>query len=395
MIALLAAAVVAGCVAGMPLPGGAPMAGGRIADPPGAAGSEARGAAARVDPFERARLGAEPAYLRFRADDTRLAMVIDDRRFTYLEFAEPVPAAAEFFDQDGAPLGHAAAGRVAAVAGIHQGILVRDGERASFASPNPLLAGQPPRPLPDAPEFLEARNRLEARSALAQAMQRALDASRNRGAGAAARPGTAAHGPGTAVVNESAAVAHPIGYPIAAAMAAAPARGGAIGSAAASRMMPFAPLSPPPSVPPPLTLAPLAIANASAVAPERGLIRVFFATASRTIVAPDDGLALLLREAAQADEIHVTGFTDATGSPESNEALARARADAIVQILIRRGIGAERIYSAGIASGGYIGDNQTDRGRALNRRAEVQLFRAGMPLPLGRSAAGREPPPSR
>jgi outer membrane protein OmpA-like peptidoglycan-associated protein len=133
----------------------------------------------------------------------------------------------------------------------------------------------------------------------------------------------------------------------------------------------------------PRQAAPLAAANASAAAPERGLIRVFFATASRAIVAPEDGLAMLLQEARNADEIRVTGFTDATGSREANDALALARADAVVQILLRRGVPAARIISHAVGADEYIADNASERGRALNRRVEVLLLRDGEPLSLG------------
>src|SRR5690606_36400520 len=134
-----------------------------------------------------------------------------------------------------------------------------------------------------------------------------------------------------------------------------------------------------------------AAAHASVAVPAHGLVRVFFATASRTIVAPDDGLGLLLREAPHADEIRVTGFTDATGSRETNDALARARADAVVQILLRRGAAPDRIFSGGIGAADYIADNATEKGRALNRRVEVVLLRDGRPLAFG-GASGRDCP---
>ena len=130
-------------------------------------------------------------------------------------------------------------------------------------------------------------------------------------------------------------------------------------------------------------LAPLTAANLMALQPEHGLVRIYFATASRAIVAPDDGLAALLREAPRADRIRVTGHTDAIGSRASNLVLARLRADAVTQILIRRGIDPARIEVAAVAADDYIAGNDTDRGRALNRRAEVLLLREGRPLKLG------------
>src|SRR5687768_16014986 len=66
----------------------------------------------------------EPRYLRFKPDETQLTGALDDGHFTYLEFATPVTGEAEFFDQDGRSLPAASAGRVAAVHGLHAGLLV-------------------------------------------------------------------------------------------------------------------------------------------------------------------------------------------------------------------------------------------------------------------------------
>lgn len=125
------------------------------------------------------------------------------------------------------------------------------------------------------------------------------------------------------------------------------------------------------------------MANLSASAAEQGLIRVFFASASRSIVAPDDGLATLLREAPQADEIRITGFTDAIGSKDANLRLARSRADAVAQILYRRGVASPRVVIDAVAGEEFLAGNDTDKGRALNRRAEIVLIKGGRPMLLG------------
>ena len=351
---------------------------------------------------------AEPQYVRFKAEETRLVSVVDDGRNVYLEFRGPVAADLEFFDQDGRSLPGVSAGRVVAVPGLHPGLLVRDGERASFAAPNPRAAGLPPPPLPAGQDHVEARARLENRGGLMQAMQRALDAARGRmSADAAARSSSVGGPPGAilapippapqfgpyaptaGMASPPAAQSAPRTHsPVSAylpgqaypARSASPASSSAASAASAAAGTPRLVAS--------LSLAPLALANASTAAPEQGLIRIFFASASRAIVAPEDGLGMLLKEAARADEIRVTGFTDAIGSPATNDALARARAEAVVQILLRRGIPRERIFSSAIAGGAFIADNATDRGRALNRRAEVVLLKNGAPLVLASGAAG-------
>lgn len=353
-----------------------------------AAAESARTAAAR------AQSAGEPQYLRFKADETQLAGVQDDSRFTYFEFAALVTAELEFFDQDGRQLTIASAGRVAAIHGVHHGILVRRSDRASFVSPNPRALSLPRRPLPDTADYAEARAKLENQGGQLQAMQRAIEAARLTAAGGSgnARAQPVQNFPSVQTV-QTAPAAQPVQtYQAVQALRTAQ-QGHSVEPAQSPlmRQMPQLSLlpqqarlsgSPQAAAPPPL-LMPLAAANASASAPERGLIRVFFATASRAIVAPDDGLGLLLREAGNADEIRVTGFTDATGSQATNDALALARADAVVQILLRRGIPGNRLFGSAVGAAEYIAENTSDKGRALNRRAEVLLLKNGVPLAFG------------
>ena len=346
----------------------------------------------------------EPRYLRFKADETQLSDARDDGRYTYLEFASPAGAELELFDQDGRPLESATSGRIVAVRGVPAGILVRRAERASFVSQNPRTVGMPRLPFPDTAAHAEARARLEGEAGQLQAMQRALEAARlavasTRSRDAAGRGGTtggaAEPAPGHRSVPPPPGLAPPATSPAPPqdpqSVPLSPIRQGtsllpevvyAAPPSAMTRLQPPAWRDEPRAAGRGLG-PPLAAANASASVPERGLVRVFFATASRAIVAPEDGLGLLLREAVNADAIRVTGFTDATGSRATNDALALARADAIVQILLRRGIPPNRIFSSAVGADEYIADNASERGRALNRRVEVLLLRDGAPMALG------------
>ena len=324
----------------------------------------------------------EPRYLRFRAEETQLTGVVDDGRFTFLEFASPLSPEVEFFDQDGRPLATASAGRVAAIQGLHAGLLVRRAERASFISPNPRAKSLPISPLPATPDHGEARAKLENQGGQLQAMQRAIEAAKLGPAARAAEPPipparTAASvqpwmqppvQPASASL-QSMQSNQPKGqpYPVETDQ-----------TSRSRQLMQLVRTLKGEALAP--TAIPLAAANASAAAPDRGLVRVFFASASRAIVAPDDGLGLLLREAFNADQVRVTGYTDAIGSRSANQALAMARADAVVQILLRRGIPPERIVSSAVGAEEFIADNASDQGRALNRRAEVLLLRNGVPL---------------
>lgn len=337
------------------------------------------------------RAAQEPRYLRFKADETQLAAVWDDGRHTYLEFAVPARADLEFFDEEGRPIATATAGRVAAVQGLHAGILIRSADRVSFVSPNPRALSLPRAALPAGADFGEARAKLENQSGQLQAMQRAMEAAgrveRARAAAAPLPPWVMQAQP--AVVRPQLSLENPAPLPYLPSSVQngqAPLRHVLQPLRQLQREAGNLPDSPPPRGP---GLAPLAFANASASAPERGLVRVFFATASRAIVAPEDGLGLLLQEAAKADEIRITGFTDATGSREANAVLALARADAVVQVLLRRGIAPERILSRAVGADEYIADNLSDRGRALNRRVEILLLKDGQPLAFGAARPAR------
>lgn len=320
----------------------------------------------------------EPQYLRFKAEDTQLMSAQDDGHLTYLAFGSPVDSQTRFFDHEGRLLPMAGAGRVAAVTGLHRGILVQRGDRSSFVSPNPRALSLPRRPLPESADYAEARAKLESEGSQLLAMQRAQDAAR-------AQQGV--HFP------MAPAVQAPPGLPLrpaphsATQAALQPALQPALQSALQSASLPLGSLPARALFQSP-RLAPGSDAQASGPTQERGMVRLYFATASRAIVAPDDGLGLLLREAANADEIRVTGFTDATGSRASNEALAFARADAVVQILLRRGIPGDRLFRSAVGAADFVADNQSDRGRALNRRVEVQLLRNGMPLAFGDTTPG-------
>ncbi len=71
-------------------------------------------------------------------------------------------------------------------------------------------------------------------------------------------------------------------------------------------------------------------------------------------------------------QVKIEGHTDSTGTLEFNRALANSRANAVRQYLVRKGIDAKRIVSVeGFWFSRPVADNETEEGRAKNRRAEV------------------------
>jgi outer membrane protein OmpA-like peptidoglycan-associated protein len=74
-------------------------------------------------------------------------------------------------------------------------------------------------------------------------------------------------------------------------------------------------------------------------------------------------------------KISVEGHTDAIGSEEYNQKLSERRAASVKKFLIQNGVQAKRIESRGFGELNPIADNDTEEGRAENRRVEVKYFR--------------------
>ena len=71
--------------------------------------------------------------------------------------------------------------------------------------------------------------------------------------------------------------------------------------------------------------------------------------------------------------IELRGHTDNTGNPDSNLTLSDARADAVFNYVVDKGISTERLTSNGYGSTQPIETNDTEEGRAENRRVEFQI----------------------
>jgi len=72
-------------------------------------------------------------------------------------------------------------------------------------------------------------------------------------------------------------------------------------------------------------------------------------------------------------EATIVGHTDNQGSKSYNQNLSEARALAVLDWLVDHGIDRERLISEGRGMEEPVASNETEEGRALNRRTEVQL----------------------
>ncbi len=71
-------------------------------------------------------------------------------------------------------------------------------------------------------------------------------------------------------------------------------------------------------------------------------------------------------------KIIIEGHTDNIGSVTANQTLSEKRAIAVKNEIMKKGIGAERLLTAGFGAKQPISDNNTEIGRAQNRRVTIR-----------------------
>lgn len=71
--------------------------------------------------------------------------------------------------------------------------------------------------------------------------------------------------------------------------------------------------------------------------------------------------------------VEVAGHTDSIGSDEVNQRLSEQRANAVTQYLVSQNINPQRFITVGAGKRYPVASNDTDAGRAANRRVEITL----------------------
>jgi outer membrane protein OmpA-like peptidoglycan-associated protein len=102
---------------------------------------------------------------------------------------------------------------------------------------------------------------------------------------------------------------------------------------------------------------------------------IFFDTGKADLKPESDaavGEVAKLLKAEPALKVYVVGHTDNVASLDLNTKLSQARADAVVQALVaRHGIAAARLVGRGAGPLAPVASNDTEEGRAKNRRVEL------------------------
>ncbi len=72
--------------------------------------------------------------------------------------------------------------------------------------------------------------------------------------------------------------------------------------------------------------------------------------------------------------IMICGHTDAVGTEEYNQTLSENRAGAVYSFLVNAGISPERLQFKGFGKSQPVSDNESEKGRAENRRTEILIL---------------------
>lgn len=71
--------------------------------------------------------------------------------------------------------------------------------------------------------------------------------------------------------------------------------------------------------------------------------------------------------------VNIGGYTDSTGDADYNRKLSERRAESVGNYLVRNGVSSSRLNTRGYGENNPVASNNTDAGRAQNRRVEITL----------------------
>lgn len=104
------------------------------------------------------------------------------------------------------------------------------------------------------------------------------------------------------------------------------------------------------------------------------ILRVSFDFNSAAFDPTPETKAKLLADANAASLINVRGRTDSPTADEPNFKIALARAIAARDYLVKNGVDSSKIRVFSLAAGAFVAKNDTEQGRRLNRRVEIEML---------------------
>ncbi len=110
--------------------------------------------------------------------------------------------------------------------------------------------------------------------------------------------------------------------------------------------------------------------------PLKATLHLNFATNSNKIDTPSAAkvaaFSTFMKE-SPAYKANIVGHTDSTASDKYNQTLSEKRAAIVKDMLVKDGVAADRLTTAGKGESAPVASNKTKEGRAENRRIEVEL----------------------
>jgi outer membrane protein OmpA-like peptidoglycan-associated protein len=127
-----------------------------------------------------------------------------------------------------------------------------------------------------------------------------------------------------------------------------------------------------------------AIAAMAAAPQANSVFTIRFDFGSTRFVVPADTTAALVESARTAPLVMLRGRTDGTTDSPAESRIARERAAAVRDYLVGAGLDPARIRATYQPIGDFAADNSKPSGRDMNRRVEIEVYRA---LPVAMNGA--------
>ena len=86
-----------------------------------------------------------------------------------------------------------------------------------------------------------------------------------------------------------------------------------------------------------------------------------------------DQISNVIQQHPEIEKVIIEGHTDNVGEPARNQELSKQRADAVQAYLVQKGVKAERLETQGFGQERPLATNDTEEGRAANRRVDFLI----------------------
>ena len=103
---------------------------------------------------------------------------------------------------------------------------------------------------------------------------------------------------------------------------------------------------------------------------------LFFATGSAKLLAKSNASlneVIAILNDHPTYKVDISGHTDNKGKADKNQILSEARANSVKAYLVKKGVDETRLVAAGFGQDKPLADNKTAKGRAKNRRVEMEV----------------------